>query len=63
MNTTEDIIAAIRAGEMVVILDDEALRASDRLDADDLADAIDVPCHDVAVERIARPERRLEIHA
>ena len=43
--------------------DDDALRASDGLDGDDLADAVDVARHDVTVERIARSQRRLEIHA
>ena len=33
-----------------------------RLDRADAADAVDVALHDVAAERLARPERRLDVH-
>src|SRR5688572_12661528 len=42
---------------------DDALRGTDYFHRDDLAYAVDVPRHDVPVERVAGFQWRLEIHA
>src|SRR6185503_8036391 len=43
--------------------DDDALRAPDGVQGNDLAHAVDMARHDVTVERVARFQRRPEIHA